>query len=315
MVETALLRNPDITPQQKALYGLLITYGPQRIFPGQQTLADCLGATRQTVSRWLGELKETGLIGWERRTGTSNKYYILGYENYNGGCNASVTGDVTPTLQGCNTHVTGDVTPVLHYLEPIKQEPTNQNQEQKDLPPAASLWPDDIASLGEPEPKPDPVAAFKARHNPVEVMTGQETRRKRAQVEHPDYADPDHDDDVWVGAFRVFCISFLPGADIDRMPDKKRGGMVRELRRLAMEVRATPQRAIKGIRDLAALEAWMVGPAATPFNTRWAEAFQNTLIGDERLIQAQIAAKGKRNGGRAPPVEHRYTGPAIEYIE
>jgi hypothetical protein len=80
-VESALLRDPTITPQCKALYGLLITYGPDRIFPGHNKLAECMGVKRRSIIRWLAELRKHGLIDWERRGSTSNNYFILGYKN------------------------------------------------------------------------------------------------------------------------------------------------------------------------------------------------------------------------------------------
>lgn len=130
MVETELLRDPSITPQHKALYGLLITYGPQSIFPGQQTLADCLGTSRSTIIRWLGEMQTSGLIDWEHRTGTSNRYYILGYANYKGG--------VARVEQGCSTGDTGGVARVEHDLDPLIL-----NQELEEEPPLADSPPAD----------------------------------------------------------------------------------------------------------------------------------------------------------------------------
>jgi len=134
--------------------------------------------------------------------------------------------------------------------------------------------------------------------------------QERAKVEHPDFADPSMDVDEWYVPFRVFCIAFLPGVDVDRMPKQQRAQIEREIQRLAMEVQATPQRAAEAIRDLAHLEAWLVGPSATPYNTRWAEGFQNTLIGDPRLIDAQIASKGKQNG-HAPAKQRVRDAPAL----
>ena len=78
-VESALLRDSTISPQCKALYSLLITYGPVAIFPGQQTLADALGVTRQSINTWLNELRNIGVIDWKRRGSTSNEYIIVGY--------------------------------------------------------------------------------------------------------------------------------------------------------------------------------------------------------------------------------------------
>ena len=81
-VESGLLRDPRIPYGHKALYSLLITYGPSRIFPGQGTLAGCLGVKRETVNRWLKEMKRCRLITWQYREGTSNLYAILGYDQY-----------------------------------------------------------------------------------------------------------------------------------------------------------------------------------------------------------------------------------------
>lgn len=79
-VESDLLRDDRIPYGHKALYALLITYGPQRVMPSQGTLGECLGVKRETVNRWLSDLKAWGIITWRRRQNTSNLYAILGYE-------------------------------------------------------------------------------------------------------------------------------------------------------------------------------------------------------------------------------------------
>jgi hypothetical protein len=76
-VDVWVLRNPKISPQCKALYGLLISYGPDRIFPGHVRLARELGVSRQTIINWMADLKKFNLIDWQR-TGRSNRYRILG---------------------------------------------------------------------------------------------------------------------------------------------------------------------------------------------------------------------------------------------
>lgn len=78
MVEKTVLRDPTLSPQAKALYGLLITYGPDDIFPGHERLAAELATSDRSVRRWLVELREHGLIAWRRRGSTSNLYTILG---------------------------------------------------------------------------------------------------------------------------------------------------------------------------------------------------------------------------------------------
>jgi len=155
MVENELLRDSRISPQCKALYGLLITYGPQSIFPGQETLAECMGTTRQTIKRWLDDLRLQKLIDWENRTGTSNKYYILGYANF-------LAMGVTPALHPCNTSITPHVIPTLHDLEPV-----NQNHKEEggaDAQPALDdSWPTEPAEHEPKIPTPNPSDVAKAR--------------------------------------------------------------------------------------------------------------------------------------------------------
>jgi len=134
--------------------------------------------------------------------------------------------------------------------------------------------------------------------NPLDVMA--RTAEARSKVEHPDFMDASQDADEWTRVYQVFGIAFLPGIDVDRKPLGTRNSQIREIKRLAEEVRASPRQAEDAIKALAKLEPWMVGPSATPFKDCWAEAFQNTLIADPPLLQAQIDAKG-RSGDRAPP--------------
>ena len=79
-VESDLLCDPRIPYGHKALYALLITYGPSRIFPGQETLAKCLDVKRETINRWLKAMKACKLITWQRRRNKPNLYAILGYK-------------------------------------------------------------------------------------------------------------------------------------------------------------------------------------------------------------------------------------------
>jgi len=111
MIEKEVLRNPDIPPKLKALYGLLISYGPERIFPGQERLAAEMGVSRITINTWLKELRdEHKLIDWQRRGSTSNLYRILGPR-----CKASDTSNVKPALQH-------NVKPALQDRDPVYQE-------------------------------------------------------------------------------------------------------------------------------------------------------------------------------------------------
>lgn len=120
-VETELLRDPTISPQCKSLYGLLITYGPERIFPGHQRLADCMGTSRRSILRWMEELRAVGLIDWERRGSTSNEYAILGYAN--------VMLMRHQCHNRCDNPVTTDVTPVSQDLDPVTQIQITKEQD------------------------------------------------------------------------------------------------------------------------------------------------------------------------------------------
>lgn len=190
MVETDLLRDPSITPQHKALYGLLITYGPKSIFPGHETLAECIGASRSTIIRWLNEMRASGLIDWVKRTGTSNRYYILGYENYTKG--------VAPVEQGCSTGDTGGVARVTHDLDPPI---LNQEQEEPaapDSPPVVDSDADATAALFKPpqprsqEPPEKRVARMRDElgDNPLQVAAVVE--QNRAAEQNPDWTVPIH---------------------------------------------------------------------------------------------------------------------------
>jgi hypothetical protein len=330
MVENALLRDPRISPQCKALYGLLITYGPERIFPGQETLAACLGTTRQTVSRWLSELRDLGLIGWERRTGTSNKYYILGYSNF-------LEGGVTPTLQGCNASVTGDVIPTLHDLEPV-----NQNQEPEEEPPAAdspSQFADEeftasflrqgiSADIGDPDDSEEIAALFPEPKPPQRRTTEQAKAGIQRAVEtfantggRPGVADPTKDEG-WRDVAYSFGDAFL-GMTEDQVRRKPNlDAMTYKLKELTTAIGGvTLAHACQVMKPLAVIEDWMVGPSATPYNTRWAEAYQNALVTDTQTIKDRAVAKlkktqgGARNGGSSGPRNEPTPTPKFEYIE
>ena len=176
---------------------------------------------------------------------------------------------------------------------------------EKEEPPAADSPPwlgqdDDVPFYLEGEPETQAAQPRTAEQVKAGIRGALETYA--ATGGRPGVADP-HQGDEWDPPFQVFCVAFLPGIDADRLPKKKRDKMRGEIRRLAEEVHATPNEAVAAIRDLTTLEDWMVGPAATPYNTHWATAFQNTLIADERLLAAQVASKSKRGNGHA--VQHR----------
>ena len=74
-----ILRDPDLSPNAKTTYGLLLSYAWHNnlCFPGQERLAEQMGTHVATVSRAITELEACGLIEIERRgQGKTNVYTI-----------------------------------------------------------------------------------------------------------------------------------------------------------------------------------------------------------------------------------------------
>lgn len=62
-VPVTLARNPDIPAQSKGLYACLASFeGEHGVFPSQQSLADCMGASLDSVQRWLADLERLGAV-------------------------------------------------------------------------------------------------------------------------------------------------------------------------------------------------------------------------------------------------------------
>jgi Helix-turn-helix domain len=95
-VSVAIARDPNLTPQAKALYMVLATYADvttREMFPSRKTLAVDLGLDRgevsdsadggrRSITRWTAELRTAGVLRIERRTRgdgsqTSNLYVLL----------------------------------------------------------------------------------------------------------------------------------------------------------------------------------------------------------------------------------------------
>jgi hypothetical protein len=292
MVEAELLRDPYLTPQCKALYGLLITYGPERIFPGHQTLADCMGVSRSSIIRWLGQMHVFGLIEWDRRTGTSNKYYILGYANYKRG--------VALVEQGCSTSATGGVAPVEHDLDPLIQ-----NQEPEKDPPAAdsppsgdlpwtepiegtadNLWPTDRPPTTPTQPR------TKEQHQ-AGVRLALETFEQNGG--RPGVADPTQGDPWADKPLKAFCV--LVGQDVDQLKESKYRDWPRTLQKWAQTFghTVTPQEAFQCIQGITQSEFnWM--SFTSPRQTTFQETM-DIMVGRLRGGKAFDAGiNGKRSG-------------------
>jgi predicted transcriptional regulator len=75
-----VLKAQGLSLQSKTIYALLLDYAWQKgsCFPGQNRLAKDLGVHRNTVQKYLTELKDYGLVEWKRRgINKTNIYYLL----------------------------------------------------------------------------------------------------------------------------------------------------------------------------------------------------------------------------------------------
>jgi len=307
MVEKDLLRDSTISPQCKTLYALLITYGPQNIFPGQQTLGDCLGTSRQTVSKWLGELRDRGLIDWDNRNGTSNKYYILGYDHLQ---------PVKQALHPCKPGFTPPVNQALHDLEsPI------HNQYQENTPAASSL-------LVESEPSPNDQAKDESFYLPGEVPTAPPVPRTaeehkagiRRALEtfsrngdgRAGVADPTHESNRWIAVLDAFFLWFKPGLnDSKHLSPKTRNDDAQYIRELAeagadyigLDDAALAERALAIMEPLAAMETWMTKKASTSVrSSSFGEAFRTLMaVGPTLAHQYSANTQNKRDQTQREP--------------
>lgn len=105
-VPLQVLRSPRLSPSSKTLYALLLSYAwfDAECFPGQERLAQDFGATRQTIKKYLDELKDAQLIDWEQRGfNKTNLYKILPIpHNFELDVNALLHPDVNAALHKVN---------------------------------------------------------------------------------------------------------------------------------------------------------------------------------------------------------------------
>src|SRR5438128_1093237 len=74
-----LLNNKDLSFAAKVVYAKLLSYAwtNDRVFPGQERMAEELGSSQQTVSRAIVELEKAGLLEIQRRgQGWTNIYTL-----------------------------------------------------------------------------------------------------------------------------------------------------------------------------------------------------------------------------------------------
>lgn len=78
-IPNVVLRDPRLSGNAKAVYGLLLSYAWQdgECFPGQCLLADNMGCTKRTIINTLKELQKYKLIAIKRvGQGNPNIYHI-----------------------------------------------------------------------------------------------------------------------------------------------------------------------------------------------------------------------------------------------
>ena len=76
-----ILRNPDISIGAKTTYSLFLSYAWHNnlCFPGQERLAEHMGAHVSTVSRAITELEDCALIEIERRGQGKTNFYTINF--------------------------------------------------------------------------------------------------------------------------------------------------------------------------------------------------------------------------------------------
>ena len=76
-----ILRNPELSANAKTVYSLLLSYAWHNnlCFPGQERLAEHMGAHVSTVSRSITELEDCSLIEIQRRGQGKTNFYIVNF--------------------------------------------------------------------------------------------------------------------------------------------------------------------------------------------------------------------------------------------
>jgi helix-turn-helix protein len=76
-----ILRNPELSANAKTVYSLLLSYAWHNnlCFPGQERMAEHMGAHVSTVSRAITELEDCSLIEIERRGQGKTNFYIINF--------------------------------------------------------------------------------------------------------------------------------------------------------------------------------------------------------------------------------------------
>ncbi len=80
-VPNCLLRNHGLTAQAKIVYAALLSYAwhNDRVFPGQERMAEEIGSSKSSVNRAIIELEKDGWLEIDRRGQGKTNVYVLKY--------------------------------------------------------------------------------------------------------------------------------------------------------------------------------------------------------------------------------------------
>lgn len=78
-VPNFILKNSDLSSNAKVAYSLLLSYAwhNDRVFPGQERMAQDMGMSQQSVSRAIVELERVGYLEIQRRGLGLTNIYVL----------------------------------------------------------------------------------------------------------------------------------------------------------------------------------------------------------------------------------------------
>lgn len=226
MVESEVLRDPTLSAQCKALYALLISYGPDRIFPGHARLAQNLSVNEKSARRWLNELRTHGLIDW-KRTGRSNLYEIIG---------PNPIGHLCP-ITAADTNVQTDQTPMSDQTGqecPNRSDTHDQRSRSSDPDPSIQIHldQDEIAKI-QPETPEERQARLREKfgEGPLDAML---LATARGAADETSFTVPAHAggaDSFTDGPLTVWCE--LIGRSRDRLQPSEVTSWAKELGKIA----------------------------------------------------------------------------------
>lgn len=78
-VPNFILKNPELSSNAKVVYSMLLSYAwhNDKVFPGQERMAEDMGSSQPTIARAIAELEKVGYLEITRRgQGLTNLYTL-----------------------------------------------------------------------------------------------------------------------------------------------------------------------------------------------------------------------------------------------